>query len=129
MISRHDNPNKSFQSSRSHATSDSFISATDSPDAAKRQQLDLKLRKKQQKKAQKQFDKLKNEKNLDKVGREFGNLADLRASDPVTIAAIVRNKKKQMSASMMVAEEAEENKKNLKNVNENYFNRHFAHTP
>ena len=34
-----------------------------------------------------------------------------------------------MSASMMVAEEAEENKKNLKNVNENYFNRHFAHTP
>ena len=56
-------------------------------------------------------------------------MADLRASDPVTIAAIVRNKKKQMSASMMVAEEAEENKKNLKNVNENYFNRHFAHTP
>ena len=69
-------------------------------------------------------------KNPDKVSKEFGNLADLRASDPVTIAAIAKKNKKNLSASVLIAAENEEARdKSLKNVNDNYFNRHFANTP
>ena len=69
-------------------------------------------------------------KNPDKVSKEFGNLADLRASDPVTIAAIAKKNKQNLSASVLIAAENEEARdKSLKNVNDNYFNRHFANTP
>ena len=69
----------------SHVSSDSFVSAPDSPNAQKRYMLEQKLRIKKQKQAEKKFTQIKSMKNPALVGKEFGNLADLRASDPVTI--------------------------------------------
>ena len=68
----------------SHASSDSFVSATDSPDQAKREQLYQKLRDKKKKQAEKKFEKIKAMKNSALAGKEFGNLADMEASAPVT---------------------------------------------
>ena len=70
----------------SAAVSDtSFVSAPDSPDAAKRQQLEQKLRIKKQKQAEKQYAKLRQMKDNNLIGKEFGNLADMEASAPVTV--------------------------------------------
>ena len=74
----------------SHASSDSFVSAPDSPSAQKRMMLEQKLRQKKQKQAEKKFSQIRSMKNPALVGKEFGNLADLRASDPVTIAKATR---------------------------------------
>ena len=52
--------------------------------------LEQKLRKKKQKQAEKKFTQIKKMKNQAQLGKEFGNLADLRASDPVTIAKVAK---------------------------------------
>ena len=64
---------------------DSFVSATDSPSHQQRLLAEQKLRKKKQMQAQKKFEELKNERNKDKLNKGFGDLADMRASDPVTL--------------------------------------------
>ena len=88
-----DDVRQKSMSLHSHASSASFVSAPDSPDAQKRHALEQKLRLKKQKQAEKKFTDLKNMKNKDLVGKEFGKLADLRASDSVTIAKATRNYK------------------------------------
>ena len=89
MIGREDVKRVSM-SVHSHNSSDSFVSAPDSPNAQKRYMLEQKLRIKKQKQAEKKFSMIKSMKNPALVGQEFGNLADLRASDPVTIQRAAR---------------------------------------
>ncbi len=60
------------------------------------------------------------------VGKEFGDLADTRASDPVTILPRFGAKKgaELPSQSADIAQRATTNK-----IVENYFNKNFAATP
>jgi hypothetical protein len=67
-------------------------------------------------------------KNQALVGKEFGNLADLRASDPVTIAKAARNLKTRRNTGAEDGGLTRQTSK-IEVSNENYFNRHFAHTP
>ena len=51
------------------------------------------MRLKKQKIAEKKFAQLKKEKNPQRVGERFGEMADMRASDPVTLAKVLKVKK------------------------------------
>jgi len=51
------------------------------------------LRLKKQKIAEKKFAQLKKEKNPVKVGTQFGEMADLRTSDPVTLTRALKVRK------------------------------------
>ena len=60
------------------------------------------------------------------VGKEFGDLADMRASDPVLISQRI----KRNSFSKAKRQEALVNRgQTMKKIDENYFNKHFASTP
>ena len=125
MIGREDVKRVSM-SVHSHNSSDSFVSAPDSPNAQKRHMLEQKLRIKKQKQAEKKFSKIKSMKNPALVGKEFGNLADLRASDIKTIQSAARayNNKVRRTTDIEA-----QRKSKIEIKDENYFNRHFAHTP
>jgi len=103
--------------------SDSFVSAQDSPSALQRQLLEQKLRAKKQKQAEKKFAQLKKEKNQQKVGKEFGDLADMRSSDPVLLGKAIRGLRKSILGDSKPA-----SKKN-DTIVEDYFHRNQAHTP
>ncbi len=102
---------------------DSFISAPDSPSAMQRQIAEQKLRLKKEKVARQKFNDLKQMKNQSEVKKVFGNLADQRASDPVTLQGALKHKRSTVG-------DIEENKDRVtsKTLDENYFNR-FASTP
>ena len=76
--------------SMSEASDSSFVSAVDSPTEQQRQAAEYKLRIKKQKQAEKKFAGLKKSTNVDKVRKEFGDLADQRASDPVILKSAIR---------------------------------------
>ena len=65
------------------------------------------------------------------MGKEFGNLADLRASDPVTLAKVAKNyNKNRRDTSYEESKNSSQNRTSKIEIkDENYFNRHFAHTP
>lgn len=102
---------------------DSFISAPDSPSAIQRQIAEQKLRLKKDKIAKQKFNDLKQMTNQNEVKKVFGNLADQRASDPVTLQGALKHKRSTVG-------DIEENKDRVtsKTLDENYFNR-FASTP
>ena len=64
------------------------------------------------------------------MGTEFGNLADLRASDPVTLAKVARvYNKARRNTSEEFKNGATSRKSKIEIKDENYFTQHFAHTP
>ena len=65
------------------------------------------------------------------MGREFGNLADMRASDPVTLAKVAKNynKNRRNTSYEENNDPGQSRKSKIEIKDENYFNRHFAHTP
>ena len=113
--------NSMVHSSRDSET-DSFVSAVESPSQLQRAKAEEKLRAKKQKAAEKKFKLLRESKSKLDVGKEFGDLADIRASDPVTITQ--RLKKVDLQKT------AERGKTTAdQRIDEDYFNKHFAHTP
>lgn len=111
------------QSSQNSLSDSSFISATDDPSAVQRQKLDEKLRVKKQKQAEKRFTKLKNMKNPALISKEFGELADMRASQPNLLISTIKPPKQGEQTRTLSRNET------LKNIDQNYFNKHFAATP
>ena len=63
------------------------------------------------------------------MGKEFGNLADLGASDPVTIARAARAYNKTRRNTDMTQNVGGNRKSKIEIQDENYFKSHFAHTP
>ena len=86
-VKRNSLTHRNSQGNQSRASTSSFVSATDTelkhPDQLA--QLEEKLRQKNQKKGKEKFKKLTKMTDMQAQSKEFGDLVDIRASDPIRI--------------------------------------------
>ena len=107
-------------------SSGSFVSAAESFNEKNIERKEWELKMKNDRQNKKKFNELRKITNKDLQSKEFGELVDVRQSDPVRVKNVLKNKKKDKSESMKRKERAVKRQSTLEKLNDNYFYKNFA---
>ena len=106
-------------------SSGSFVSAASTFSDKKIERLEWELKMKNDKQNKKKFNQLRKNPNREEQSKEFGQLVDVRASDPVRVK-LGKNKKKKDAESQKRKERQMKRQSTLDKLNNNYFYKNFA---
>ena len=105
-------------------SSGSFVSAAESFNEKNIERKEWELRMKNDKQSKKKFQELRKITNREEQSKEFGELVDVRASDPVRVKNLLHNKKKTESSKRK--DRQMKRQSTLQKLNDNYFYKNFA---